>query len=254
MTLTTTLQIGDGEPWRLSPQNLPATDVDVWCLLAHPGEALPVGMAELLDGEERARAARFVVEEHRLRFILAHSVTRAVLAAYFGAEPAMLVFETEPGGKPRLRDGALAFNLSHSHDAIVLAVTERFTVGVDVEWMRRLDDRDGLVRRFFSIREQGDFAALPEAERDEAFFRLWTRKEAYIKALGDGLRHPLNAFSMSCKPQARMLEPALPGWSMHHFDPAAGYVGALAVHHPSPAIRMRRLVLNGGRLAEATDE
>lgn len=250
-TLTTTLQIFEAEPSRLPAQSLRDGQVDVWCLNADPAEPLPVDLQDMLDADERARAGRFVVPDHRPRFVLAHGMVRVVLAAYLDRAPESLVFETGPRGKPHLRGVGLSFNLSHSHDAIVLAVAQGLVLGVDVERLRRLEDRDGLVGRFFSAREQAAFAALPVGDRDEAFFRLWTRKEAYIKALGDGLSCPLDSFSVSCDTQARILEPALPRWSLHHLEPWTCYVGALAVEHPAPLLRIRRLMLSGRRLTEA---
>jgi 4'-phosphopantetheinyl transferase len=226
----------------LPPQRLGAGEIDVWCL---PLDNAPVPLAELhalLDPEEQARAARFVGADHRDRFVRAHGLMRIVLSAYLDSRAEALGFGLGRHGKPYLIGAeALSFNLSHSHDLAALAVASGMVLGVDVERCRALTDRDGLIGRFFSTDEQAAYLALPEAERDEGFFRLWTRKEAYIKALGEGLSCPLDSFTVSIGERAAILAPVLPGWSLYHFEPAAGYLGALAVDAVSPTLRWPRL-------------
>jgi 4'-phosphopantetheinyl transferase len=212
--------------------------VDIWCFsIAAPLAGEPE-LHALLDEAEQGRAARFIAAEHRGRFVRGHGLVRLILARYLDRPARALRFGTAGHGKPFLLNTEdLSFNLSHSHELAALAVARGLTLGVDVEHCRPLSDRDGLVRRFFSAREQALFAALPEAERQAGFFRLWTRKEAYIKALGEGLSCPLDSFAVSADDEARILEPLLAGWSLRHFDPAPGYVGALAVAHPAPVLR-----------------
>jgi 4'-phosphopantetheinyl transferase len=226
----------------LPRQCIEAGQIDVWCL---PVDEASVPLAELhgvLDPEEQARAARFIGADHRDRFVRAHALMRIILSAYLDSRPEALRFGSGAHGKPYLIGAeTLSFNLSHSHGLAALAVGRGMVLGVDVERCRALTDRDGLIGRFFSTTEQASYLALPEAERDEGFFRLWTRKEAYIKALGEGLSCPLDSFTVSIGARAAILAPVLPGWSLHHFEPAEGYLGALAVDAVAPTVLWPRL-------------
>jgi 4'-phosphopantetheinyl transferase len=153
---------------------------------------------ELLDDGERARAGRFVFEPDRRRYISAHAAVRRVLGRCLDRAPESLRFTAEPRGKPRLVDGAadLRFNLSHAGERALLAVTCGLEIGVDIEQERSVDVRD-LARRFFAPSEWQSLEALSLPEQVPAFFRCWTRKEAFIKALGDGLACPLDSFEVS---------------------------------------------------------
>jgi len=190
-----------------------------------------------LDDAERARMARFYQALHRRRFGAAHSSLRRILARYLAAEPEDLVFDLGEHGKPALRGtpGGLAFNLSHSGDRALVAVTRVGPVGVDIEGHRALTDRDGLARRFFSPAEIQQLEGLPEEDRTAAFFRCWTRKEAFIKCSGRGLTQPLDSFDVSLEPDdGRVLhvrDPELGGmqWFMGTFDVGRNAEGAAIV-------------------------
>jgi 4'-phosphopantetheinyl transferase len=195
-------------------------------------------LARLLGAEERARAERFHFARDRDRYVASHGMLRSVLGRYAGQPGPALRFAAGPHGKPALALPAgsdLRFNLSHSGDLALLAVARGREVGVDVEqvaeraWME-------VARRFFSSREQSLLAELPDGARPEAFFRCWTRKEAYIKARGLGLHANLTAFDVSLAPgePAALLraadDPVGPeGWQLVDLAPAPGYAGALAV-------------------------
>ena len=196
-----------------------------------------------LSTDEQERAARFHFEADQLRFIVSHAALRRILGAYVDGPPGDLRFAYGPKDKPRLVDECggreVRFNLSHSGDVALVAVTGAHEVGVDVERIRELADRDRLARRFFSPQEVAVLERLPSENRSEAFFTCWTRKEAYLKALGGGISIGLDQFDVSPvpgEPAALLRHRTDPGetsrWSLHDLEPGPGYAGALAVETP----------------------
>lgn len=196
-------------------------------------------LAPLLDEVEGGRARRFMFDQHRRRFTVAHGAKRQILSHVLGAEPASLQFGAGPWGKPFLRDpgpAAFGFNLSHSGDWALLAIGPVGTLGVDLEHQRPLSDMDGVARVSFSPRELSRWRGLAPHHRDVGFFNAWTRKEAYIKAIGQGLHCPLDSFDVSLHPDdpPRLLQidgqPRLAtGWSLYSFEVVPSYPGALVV-------------------------
>jgi 4'-phosphopantetheinyl transferase len=165
---------------------------------------------------------------------------RQVLASLLGESPAALRFTQGEHGKPRLAGAAagsgLAFNLSHSGSWALLGWSWRRDIGVDVEWWRALKDEAALVRRFFSVAENAAYEALPALARQRGFFDCWTRKEAYIKAVGRGLALPLDSFDVSFGDDqpARLLRasPAVQDarcWALAAVDVGAGVSGAVVL-------------------------
>ena len=232
---------------------LRAGDVHVW----YVDLALTVGTVERLGAclseDERERASRFKFERDARRFVVARSALRTLLSGCLGLTPRGVAFTYGAHGKPAL-DGthaALSFNLSHSGDVAVIAAGWDRAIGVDVELRRPLPDLAALAARSFAPRERAVLDALPEGERAAAFFRCWTRKEAFIKATGQGLAQALDAFVVSLGPAepARFLdiegEPdALSRWTLRDLQPPVGYAGALVVERPARAVR-------GGRWSAA---
>jgi 4'-phosphopantetheinyl transferase len=228
--------------------------VHVWQTSLHISDAQRDRFYATLSPDERARAARFRFPEHRERFITAHGALRDILSRYLDLPPAELAFTIEPHGKPALADPAhawLQFNLSHSGDLALIAVARDRPVGVDVEQMIPPDNFPRLVEQFFSANENAAFRALPESKRAAAFFAGWTRKEAYVKALGTGVSLPLDHFDVTMDPDApaRLLADRSPelaegrshshhveNWALHTFTPAPTYVATLAVPTPSPTL------------------
>lgn len=184
-------------PSRRFPSRLELQPSDVHVVLLRLEQGLP-GAGELLDETERARADRFVFESDRHCFVTAHAWVRIVLGRCLDRGPESLRFTTGPRGKPRLADAAvdLRFNLSHSGDRALLAVTCGQEVGVDIEQERAIGTTD-LARRFFAPVEWQALEVMEASEQIPAFFRGWTRKEAFIKAIGDGLACPLDGFEVS---------------------------------------------------------
>lgn len=180
----------------------------------------------LLAPDERDRARCFRFERDREAFIVARGTLRLVLSRYLGIAPEDLVFRYGDHGKPELAmDSDVQFNLSHAGDVALIAVARSRQLGVDVEPIRALPDADRIVERFFSSREVAVYRSLPSPARPEAFFTCWTRKEAFIKALGDGLTHPLDAFDVTVCPE----EPAALRWVRGVASPPPWHFEALSI-------------------------
>jgi len=160
-------------------------------------------LARLLDAEECERAARFRFEADRRRFIVRRGRLRERLGERTGQAPERLAFGIGPFGKPELPGGP-RFSLSHSGERMMLAISD-VEVGCDIERHRPLDDWRAIADRLFAPGERAQLAALDEAEGRAAFFRCWARKEAFVKALGQGLSYPLDAFEVTVGPEARLL-------------------------------------------------
>jgi 4'-phosphopantetheinyl transferase len=199
-----------------------------------------------LDASELERAGRFHFEKHRRHFIVARGFLRSVVARYLGSQPEDLRFEYGVYGKPALGSGhTLRFNLSHSNEVALLAVTLDAELGVDVEHVRADFASEDIARRYFSRTEVGVFNALPQEDRVAAFFRCWTRKEAYIKAIGKGFSQALDAFDVTLAPDA---QPALlraedddaSRWLLIDVEVGEGYAGALMVERPVAEVRFFR--------------
>ena len=191
-------------------------------------------LMKTLSPEEKQRAERFHFARHRRRFAAARFFLRRLLAAYTGTVAERLRFSYGPQGKPALMDANLHFNLSHSGELAIVALTLSRPLGVDVERLRPVADALKIARRFFSASEQEALLQTAENKRNEAFMRCWTRKEAYIKAVGGGLRIALDSFDVTLDQPPRFLSlqndrnTALQ-WSLYHLEPGPGYIGALAV-------------------------
>lgn len=227
--------------WSDPPAGLAARsgEAHLW-LLELPGlEALRDRLASFLDESERDRAGRFRFERDRDRFRLCRAAVRVLLGRYLGRGPADLRFAYGPRGKPFLsggdRDERLEFNLAHSGDLGLLGISLGGRIGVDIE---RVDlERAGMdiAERFFSPEEIRALAAIPDERRTDAFFCCWVRKEAYLKARGDGLSLPLAGFTVTVDPS---LDPALlrsdlgkeelSRWSLRDVPTVPGYAGAVA--------------------------
>jgi 4'-phosphopantetheinyl transferase len=215
-----------------------ADEVQVWRVALDRPLAAPTELAAVLAPDERARADRFCRDEDRARFVVARALLRLILGLHMGADPASLAFRTGPHGKPALAGpagGTLRFNVAHAGGLALCALAPGREVGVDLEPVRPVDDADALLRRLAAPAEAAAYAALPPAARRSAFFRWWTRKEAFLKATGEGLSRPLTSFEVSLRPDepARLIrvagDPAETArWRLRALAPAPGYVGALA--------------------------
>ena len=223
ITHSTPTAIGEGE-------------VHVWRIdLDQAGEH---GLRTVLAPDELARAARFHFEHDRTRFVVARAALRHILADYVGMLPSDIAFVYGEHGKPALSPprADIRFNLSHSHGIGLCAVTRGCEVGVDVERVRPLDDLENLAERLFSQREREALQRLAGPQKLNGFFNAWTRKEAFIKALGKGFSHPLDRFDVSLAPTARPRLERIDGdraraarWSLRAVDIDAEYAAAVVV-------------------------
>lgn len=215
-------------------------EAHVWIALLSESTAQLARYNSLISPEEMQRAIRFIRTEDRDRHIATHGILRELLGRYLAADPAKLAFTTNPFGKPGLaqRDGKkmLSFNLTHSGNVILYVVAGSRQVGVDVELIRTDFDVMDLAQGQFSSAEVKALQATCPNERSAAFFRCWTRKEAYIKARGEGLGFPLKEFSVSLGDNESPAilwasdDPAVQErWSMFNLVPAPGHAGAVAV-------------------------
>lgn len=214
---------------------LPADEVHVWQASLDRPESAVRRMARLLSADEIGRAERFVVDRVRRRFVLCRGMLRMILGRYTGLDPARLRFHYDRGKPSLAGDTDVRFNLSHTDGLALYAVTRGREVGVDVERVHPLARVERIAERFFSVPERAALRATPSERRLEAFFTCWTRKEAYVKARGDGLAHPLDRFAVSIAPgEPPRLSAAGDGdvrevarWSIDAVPPAPGYVAAL---------------------------
>lgn len=189
-------------------------------------------MLALLGGGERVRAARLHTTEERLRFVVVRGAVRIILGRYTGLAPAAMHFETTGAGKPCLAGAHVSFSLAHTDGLTVCAVAREGEIGVDVERVRRIPDAQDLAERHFGPKERRALAATPHHGRAAAFFSTWTRKEAVVKAAGDALAQPLHDLDIGALALPAIVRASTRlgdrDWHLHSFDPAPGYVGALA--------------------------
>jgi 4'-phosphopantetheinyl transferase len=231
--------------WLVAPQNpsLERDEVHVWLICLNQSAAEMQSLHSILAAEEMERARNFHFDHHRERYIVAHLALRLILGRYLGQRPERLRFRSNDYGKPALdmeegseSDESFHFNLSHSEEMALLAVGRGRDVGVDIECIRANFDHQQIAERFFSPREAATLCALPPNLQPEAFFNCWTRKEAYIKARGEGLSLALDGFDVSLIPGERAALLSVRDdpketrrWSLRELPICPGYAAALAV-------------------------
>ncbi len=218
----------------LSPQEFHLWRID----LDRPPAAIDI-LAVFLSTAERRRAARFVRDTDRQRFIVGHAALRTILGQYLGIPPGQVEMIDGPGGKPSLPPpnmSHLHYNLSHSESVAMVALALDREVGVDVEHVRYFADAASIVQRYFAPGERARWQAMPDHEQRAAFFRAWTRKEAYLKARGIGLSAGLDQFEVSLVPgEPTRLVPDVGTadspvpWHVYDVSPGNGYLAACAV-------------------------
>jgi 4'-phosphopantetheinyl transferase len=228
---------------------LESGDVHVWRANISSWQARETAFHQLLDPAEQRRAMRFHFEKDRLQFVVTHGLTRILLGHYAQCSPSRLHFSHGIAGKPTLASPdatpTIEFNLSHSADWMVLAVAPNSPVGVDVErWSVDVEFTD-LIQRFFSPAERREFAALQPSDQCAGFFACWSRKEAYIKAIGTGVSEGLDHFDVSVAPAgpARLLRDrrdpqAARNWQMHDLPFGHGYSGTVVCRAGTKAPRL----------------
>jgi 4'-phosphopantetheinyl transferase len=227
-------------PRSVSGPGLGPGEVHVWSVRLDPPPDTVERLGRSLSSDEWERARRFRFERHQRQYVVGRGALRTLLAAYLGTGPELIRFTYGPRGKPFLaapfEDSGLFFNLSNSDELALVGLVRGVEIGVDVEYLKRMPDCEVIAERFFSESERKVLRELPAERKEEAFFNCWTRKEAYLKAVGEGLAAPLDSFDVTLAPgdAPRML--TLKGdagraapWFFRHLLPAPDYVGAVAI-------------------------
>jgi len=216
-------------------------EIHVWSVRLDPPPDRVEALGRCLSSDEWERANRFRFEKHRRQYVVGRGALRTLLAAYLGTRPELVKFTYGKRGKPFLdpsgtSEGDLQFNLSNSDEMALVGFVRGPEIGVDIEYLKPMPDCEQISERFFSESERKVLRGIPGRAKEEAFFNCWTRKEAYLKAVGEGLAAPLDSFDVTLAPgdPPRML--TLQGdperaarWFFHHLVPAEMYVGAVAI-------------------------
>lgn len=219
-------------------------EIHIWLAALDLPSRRVEGLQEKLSIDERMKADCFRFDQDRNRCIASFGILKDILSLYIGIDPASVQISYGSHGKPRLSDASgkdkLHFNLSHSEGSAVYVFARDYEVGVDIERIRDLPEMNKIVEHFFSAREKIAFGELPSCVRREAFFRCWTRKEAVVKAIGEGLYQPFDKFDVAMTPSEQSVklsvkgDPKMPShWLIQDLKPAPGFAGAFAVEDRS---------------------
>ena len=218
------------------PEPLAPNVVHLWRRSLHETDNVIQACRELLLPEEREKALRYRVERPRSDYILTRGTLRSLLARYLAVPATEIVFQYTEYGKPFLRNSDLRFNVSHTEGLALMAFALQREIGVDVERIRPQRDIRQLAERFFSVHERRTLRDLNGGELHDAFFRCWTRKEAYIKAVGEGLSMPLHQFDVSIESNptealiaTRPNAGEIRRWTIRNVTVPSEYAAALAV-------------------------
>lgn len=235
----------EGGPVAVAGRHMPARSfghdvIEVVLRRLDVGPEAVLASAALLSDVERQRASRIIVDCDRRRFMVARAQLRGLLAARLCVRPQAVELVYGAHGKPALGRGYadldLRFNVSHADDVAVYAFSEGREIGVDIEFVRPIVGAEDIAQRFFSRFEYGAYLALHPSDRLAGFFNCWTRKEAFVKALGNGLDYPLDHFDVSLAPgepakilRVERMSGMSCGWTLHAFKPGPGLMGAAVV-------------------------
>ena len=227
--------------WPFPPADLflPGDDVHIWCASLDQPDTVVEQMAQSLSTEESKRAGRFRFRQHRNQFILTHGILRKLLADYTDIEAAGITFSYGKNGKPylpeRFNQEKIRFNMSHSNGYALFGFTRNREIGVDIEHICELADMENVAKQVFSTKEMAVLRSTPAAEKKEVFFKFWTRKEAYIKGVGEGFSSPLDSIDISAatigepicvQPVANPASKNL--WIVQDLRPLPGFAAAFA--------------------------
>ncbi|MES1241441.1 MAG: 4'-phosphopantetheinyl transferase superfamily protein, partial [Acidobacteriota bacterium] len=253
-------------PGSLAGLLLPAGEVHIWFVDLDPPAGRVEALGRSLAQDEWDRANRFRFDRHRRQYVVGRGALRALLGACTGTRPELVRFTYGPRGKPFLAppfslspgtgeragergdgindSGDLFFNLSNSDERALVGFVRGREIGVDIEFLKPMPDCEQIAERFFSESERVVLRGVPQASKEEAFFNCWTRKEAYLKAVGEGLAAPLDSFDVTLAPgePPRMLTlrgdaDAAARWWLEHFRLSPEHIGALALERRDPEER-----------------
>ncbi len=237
--------------WPMPPAeiDLPAGEIHLWSARLDPPGNLLRQCASLLSEDERHRAERFRTGSLQDRYVAGRGTLRTLLGRYLRTDPASLVLNYQSHGKPDLgppwNAHGVKFNVSHSHGLAVYAFTRDNEIGVDVERVRPMPNAEELVKRFFSPEEIQQWQQMPAKRQLRAFFQGWTRKEAWLKAMGSGLSFPLDQFCVTLDGPAQVLSirgdtDEAAQWRLESCEPCDGYVAAVAMRGKAGTVRSWR--------------
>lgn len=231
--------ISENDLWLPPPERstLTAEEVHVWRVWLDQEPSMVQAFLKILSPDERVRARKYHFHRDFEHFVIARGVLRDIISRYVNVSSSRIQFLYDQYGKPRLSSSGmpLCFNLSHSGGVALYAISQVQAVGVDIEYARENISVDEIAERFFSANEVATLRALPSDLRTVAFFNCWTRKEAYIKARGEGLSHPLDRFTVSIiqGEPVRLLATEEPGetsrWTLIELSAGADHIASLAV-------------------------
>ena len=237
-------------PWlsRNEPIPLAENEIHVWRASTNMPPSVGNQLAQWLSPDELARLGRYRFEHDRLRFMTGRGILRILLGAYLELDPKQLIFDYGPHGKPHVNQEStqspIQFNLSHSEDLSLFAFTKNARIGVDLEHLRPIPEVDQICERFFTLGEKTTMRGLPEDQKLEAFFTGWTRKEAYVKAMGESILPALDQVEVSLIPgESTQLiidldnPEMIDKFSLISLVPYKGYLAAIAVENKSWVIR-----------------
>ncbi|MCL2933876.1 MAG: 4'-phosphopantetheinyl transferase superfamily protein [Trichodesmium sp. MAG_R03] len=193
-------------------------------------------LSTILSPDEKNRANRFYFERDKNRFIIARGTLRTILSRYLNIEPKKLQFTYSDRGKPYLKNTSILFNLSHSQDLALYGITKVNLIGIDLEYIRPMNDAENLAKRFFALQEYNLIRQLPPQKQQETFLKIWTCKEAYLKAKGDGLGGSLEKVEICLTPEKPVEFFSINGdieeashWYLYQFIPQPNYIAAVVV-------------------------
>ena len=236
------------DPWQKTPDilSLSKDHIDVWlCDLKHLSSDINKFYAFLSD-DERERANKLKIEDKKQQYIITRGILRQRLGLLANIDPEIFVFEYLQHGKPVLnnetRFADITFNISHSYDLALIAIYQKYHLGVDIEKINYESKHDHLVTRFFSMAEQSEFQTIQEANKAKAFCACWTRKEAFIKAIGSGVTYGLDTFDVTVDPDIHMpeinlLEPSEETWSAINLPVNDEYMACLVSNREDINVR-----------------
>lgn len=231
--------------WMLST-SIPVLEdhsTDVWRVVLPFKKNILASLQCHLSVDELSRMEKFHFEKHRNHFIVARGILRELLAGYLNQSPRNIVFSYTEYGRPYINNVDLNFNLSHSDDCILYAITQNQRVGIDVEKLKAEIDYLSIAEEFFTKNEYAKLKNIPIEEQCLAFYRCWTRKEAYVKTMGQGLSYPLNQVEVSLLTleQAKILtalNSADTGLNLKEIIPLSNHVATLITEFEVPELRL----------------
>ena len=232
-------KINNKKSWIVNPQilNISDNDVHIWCVNVDQSEKSVEILNEYLSEDENNRKNNFYFEEDERRYAVTRGFLRSILGKYLKKDPGELQFTYSKRGKPELKKNSnkeLCFNLSHSNNLALYAISFKQSIGVDIEYIQYQRDEDDVAKNFFSSREYNFISKLPEAQKVEAFYHIWTCKEAYLKATGVGLAGlkdvEVPEMIMTSVSKVKTDNVILDGWTMYRVPlPQHDYVASLVV-------------------------